>query len=94
MANGKLQHVASGSAFGYFIPKFDSMTKLTLRDLFAVVTIVALALGWAADRGQLKTQYAGGMQSLEMKIERRDEQIEVLETALDHCRRDQPSPSN
>jgi hypothetical protein len=25
------------------------MPKLTLRDLFAVVTIVALALGWAVD---------------------------------------------
>ena len=29
------------------------MTKLTLRDLFAVVTIVALALGWWLDRRRL-----------------------------------------
>ena len=29
------------------------MPKLTLRDLFAVVTIVALALGWWLDRSRL-----------------------------------------
>jgi hypothetical protein len=29
------------------------MAKLTLRDLFAVVTIVALALGWWLDRSRL-----------------------------------------
>jgi hypothetical protein len=29
------------------------MPKLTLRDLFAVVTIVALALGWWVDRRRL-----------------------------------------
>jgi hypothetical protein len=29
------------------------MPKLTLRDLFAVVTIVALALGWWVDRSRL-----------------------------------------
>jgi hypothetical protein len=30
------------------------MPKLTLRDLFAVVTIVALALGWMIDRDRLR----------------------------------------
>jgi hypothetical protein len=29
------------------------MPKLTLRDLFAVVTMVALALGWWVDRSRL-----------------------------------------
>jgi hypothetical protein len=29
------------------------MPKLTLRDLFAVVTVVALALGWWVDRSRL-----------------------------------------
>jgi hypothetical protein len=33
------------------------MPKLTLRDLFAVVTIVALALGWAIDRDGLRVNY-------------------------------------
>jgi hypothetical protein len=30
----------------------NPMPKLTLRDLFAVVTIVALALGWWVDRSR------------------------------------------
>ena len=29
------------------------LPKVTLRDLFAVVTIVAIVLGWLADRSQL-----------------------------------------
>jgi uncharacterized protein HemX len=32
------------------------MPKLTLRDLFAVVTIVALALGWLLDRSRLAAE--------------------------------------
>ena len=31
------------------------MSKLSLRDLFAVVTIVALALGWCIDHRRLKS---------------------------------------
>ena len=34
------------------------MAKLTLRDLFAVVTIVALALGWWLDRSRLERSAA------------------------------------
>jgi hypothetical protein len=34
------------------------MPKLTLRDLFAIVTIVALALGWWLDRSRLAAMYA------------------------------------
>ena len=33
------------------------MPKLTLRDLFAVVTIVALALGWWVDRSRLRYSF-------------------------------------
>jgi hypothetical protein len=37
----------------FSIPYNARMAKLTLRDLFAVVTIVALALGWWVDRSRL-----------------------------------------
>jgi hypothetical protein len=38
--------------------KRTAMPKLTLRDLFAVVTIVALALGWWLDRSRLARIHA------------------------------------
>jgi hypothetical protein len=54
------------------------MPKLSLRDLFAVVTIVALALGWWLDRSRLAAENrmledlyrAGLMQHLEAQKSR------------------------
>jgi hypothetical protein len=40
------------------------MPKLTLRDLFAVVTIVALALGWAVDHWRQSKKYEWLVQEL------------------------------
>jgi hypothetical protein len=62
--------------------------KLTFRDLFAVVTIVALALGWWVDRSRL----ARDAELLRVKLS-----VELSRHA--HLRdwdemRDQPSPSN
>ena len=41
------------------------MPKLTLRDLFAVVTIVALALGWWLDRSRLVRSAAAVQERVE-----------------------------
>ena len=70
------------------------MPKLTLRDLFAVVTIVALALGW-----WLEFRRRAVVEAENTRLVR---QIDVLNTILaengvkimfGHGRRDQPSQS-
>jgi hypothetical protein len=40
------------------------MPKFTLRDLFAVVTIVALSLGWGVDHCRLRADYLGTVRQL------------------------------
>ncbi|MBW3599113.1 MAG: hypothetical protein KY475_17815 [Planctomycetes bacterium] len=60
------------------------MPKLTLRDLFAVVTIVALALGWWLDRSRL----AGENESLRDMIV-----IEILKQQRDQTFRKTPIES-
>jgi hypothetical protein len=54
------------------------MPKLTLRDLFAVVTIVALALGWWLDHQRLWS-YKNQAESLRQQAERRGYRIVVAD---------------
>lgn len=46
------------------------MPKLTLRDLFAVVTIVALALGWWVDRSRLNSEHRAELARLREENDR------------------------
>src|SRR5687768_13675100 len=58
-----------------------TMPKLSLRDLFAVVTIVALALGWWVDRSRLareKREMLGELLPLKMTTFRAQQQAEQL----------------
>jgi hypothetical protein len=62
------------------------MPKLTLRDLFAVVTIVALALGWWLDRSRLAKERDGWRtqsEFVEAIAYKLDEDIMKLMKALD-----------
>jgi hypothetical protein len=49
------------------------MPKLSLRDLFAIVTIVALALGWAIDRDRLRVNYNTHLNAVMAARHREDE---------------------
>jgi hypothetical protein len=49
------------------------MSKFTLRDLFAVLTIVAVALGWVVDRSRLRTEHAASLRNVQIERTRRIE---------------------
>jgi hypothetical protein len=55
------------------------MPKLTLRDLFAVVTIVALWLGWWLDRSRLAEQRNTARRESELQAF----QVDTMQAALE-----------
>jgi hypothetical protein len=57
----------------------NAMPKLTLRDLFAVVSIVALALGWALDRARLSVEKA----QAHSEAERSQKRVTILKGELE-----------
>jgi hypothetical protein len=64
------------------------MPKLTLRDLFAVVTIVALALGWVVDRSRLSKSLTTSLvrqRALAEEGESHRKQKEYLITTLERA---------
>ena len=56
----------TGRAYGYSQSFIVPMPKFSLRDLFAVVTIVALALGWVIDHVTLATRLSRAESKLEL----------------------------
>jgi hypothetical protein len=58
------------------------MPKLTLRDLFAVVTIVALALGWWVDHRRMEQAQLEAMAERDELIADREQRIAELEQGL------------